>query len=450
MGRGFRIVAMLVLAAPALGISGCHADSAAVYERQWLCDAKRAPEQCGTSESGAPLTCFGASAIGGKDFCTEACDPSVEGAPDPEATSVCLASGARVELCDPGGRATCPDGFECYRTDLLPIPARNGLCLMMPVCKDDSGCSDPARPTCATTILSVAYPGAPLAKDHLFCTSECQGDEDCPDDSVCTRTRYELTSVPPFCLPQCDSQNNCPPNFYCQRAGGPAYPPLCAPGVPLLRCAHDDDCLIGTCRDTHAGFSVCTLDCESDALCQALSGSVGHGFCSDGICITKTPFAGTLCGKAADCGDGVCSDFDPYRPGTPRDQKNRECHRTCEGPGGCETLGSVPYLCLPVNGQYGECYPADFGLACTSGVDACMGMLECLAPESLTGADASENEDTATCTLPCCKHSDCDAYALTTGAVCERGVCRPLADGETRDDDSQSSSGTCKMGQGRK
>jgi hypothetical protein len=441
---GFALLALLVLA---FRLAGCQVNADAVYARLWHCDADGPADQCGTTEAGAPMTCYRASTLGGRDFCVEACDPSAPQDSSASATSYCVPSGARLATCKPNADAQCPAGLSCYRTNLNPLPTDeiDGLCVDMPVCKDDGECLDPERSTCVTTILSATYPETPLWKDHLYCTTECDTSTDCRAGETCMRDLFTLDdNVPRICLPPCDADGGCPPNFYCTSASGNAYLPLCSPGVPGFRCSHDEDCAIGSCRQTGAGFSICTLECEDDTLCDAMSGPLGSFFCSsEGLCVMRGPFAGAYCALDSDCDEGQCSDFDPFKPSIPRGLKSRECHRTCSEPGSCDTRGGVPYLCLEVHGRYGECYPGDFGLRCAPGLEECMGELECLT----AGAD-----EPATCTTRCGVHSntqagadaECAGYSFTVNGYCEGGLCRlKLPPGARCDRDAQCDDSSC-------
>ena len=113
--------------------------------------------------------------------------------------------------------------------------------------------------------MKATYPGVPLLTDNLHCLqSGCMTTgTDCPPGETCLPVALPYNAVPDICVPNCDGNLRCPPNFVCSRAvSGPAAPLVCIPGLPGSRCAGPQDCLVGDCEDTEAGFSVCTTPCN--------------------------------------------------------------------------------------------------------------------------------------------------------------------------------------------
>jgi hypothetical protein len=387
------------------------------------CDANTEHDSCGIAADGQPLTCFGARQLGGEDFCTEACDVAL-GSPDPERFA-CVGSGARLQICEPGNADGCPAGLACFRTDLSPFPGllypkqAAGLCIAMPVCTDHADCADqPTRRVCGGEVMREKYPELKgvLLTDHFQCVVECDGaGHGCPSGESCLSLLLD-PSLPNVCVPDCESAP-CPPNFFCLRDAGPAYPPICAPGLPGFRCATSEDCILGYCAATGAGFNVCTIPCKVDSQCGVLKGLRDPFLCQQGICVSKAPFAGALCRADAHCPSGQhCSEYDAYRPGTPRLTTNLECHSSCDGEGRCPRAGGMPYVCLP----NGDCYPGDMGLPCT-GTDECMGELTCEVLEDPSNSDRSTGLEI--CTKACDADAECVGYGRDPKA-CLDGFCR--------------------------
>jgi hypothetical protein len=442
----------------AMQLPGCKAQQESFYARVWPCDSHLADPQCGTSKSGASMTCFAASSLGGQDFCTESCDPLL-GPSDPRQYA-CLSSGAQLELCDPVNESSCPLGFQCFRTSADPRETDSiGLCIMMPVCTNDDDCAQAApRTTCGGDLLRQKYPNPLLRSDHLQCVQICGRDAgtSCSGGESCLADIYTTDdSIPNICVPNCGAgQPPCPPNFFCLAEAGPAYPAICVPGSPGRRCSHEEDCMVGSCVDTGAGFSVCAVQCSTDDICKVLDGPQGKFFCAfdggpTGNCFTRSPFGGSFCFDDADCPGGRCSTFDPFSPTVPRSVGSLECHPLCTGPGTCSSHGGVPYLCMRVDDSYGECYPGDFGLPCSPGLEECIGQLKCIAPAASSSVqeDAGANDGTAPlgiCTAPCDETKPCSTYHLTSDGYCEDGICRPLAaNGKHCTSSEQCRSGNC-------
>jgi len=286
--RTVRRRAMAALSLALAGAAACKAQWE-VLDRPYPCVLNAKEDQCGTSRAGHPMVCYPGSQLGGADFCAEACDAA--SAPDRPGFT-CLTSGALLQTCkhhadagDPG--ALCPSGLSCYRTDLF---ADEGVCLMMSVCKADKDCKDPARSVCATTFLEKSAPSlaGALTLDNLQCmkptcqtsTSDCATNEACLADYFVTGK-----TISDICVPLCDYQNLCPPNFACDRGpASPGAPRVCLPGLPGQRCQADQDCVVGVCQDTGAGFGECVLPftCASDASCKGFEG-IASFLCVEGV-----------------------------------------------------------------------------------------------------------------------------------------------------------------------
>jgi hypothetical protein len=244
-------------------------------------------------------------------------------------------------------------------------------------------------------------------------------------DQYCLSTAFGYAGLPAVCVPGCGSKP-CPPNFYCLKDAGPAYQPVCAPGLPGFRCARDEDCIFGYCVDTGEGFSLCAVDCTSEADCATFYPIRGHSLCLDGSsegenpprrhCLNHGAFAGLLCASEDHCPDGeVCADYNPYDPTQPRPNGNLECRRTCDENTPCSPLAGIPFSCLL---DVGQCYPGDIAIPCTRD-DECMGDLRC---ECISGCDPPETSRKI-CTRRCETDApDCQAYSLVD-MVCHAGRC---------------------------
>jgi len=459
---GFRLS---ILVTACLGVASnfmaCHAEVDALYQKIWPCDSNVTEPQCGTTQSGAPMTCFAASGLGGTDYCTEACDPKV-GSRDRDHFD-CLSSGALLKKCKPYAANACPAGFSCYRTDATGNA--DGLCIVMPVCRSDSDCaSESPRLTCGGTVLREKFPNPFIPKDNLQCVQRCDEVSNtlpsCANGERCIDEAYsDDATVPHICVPTCSPERRCPPNFYCLKDTADYYPDMCVPGIPGRRCTNDEDCIIGNCVDVGARSKNCAISCESNATCNEISGVTGLFFCAPGgdpdgpmYCIAKGTFAGAYCTEDADCGEEKCSDLEPYHPYLTRVAKGLECHAKCFAPGTCTPQGSIPFNCLAVRGEYGECYPADFGIACDPASETCMGELKCLAEDpalqALSGVSGSQpgtaGGSETLCTRVCAGDSDCGKYTLTKFGYCINGICRPAqVTGDACQRPEQCSSHTC-------
>jgi hypothetical protein len=409
--------------------AGCHVDSN-VDDQPWPCDPTSTVDQCGT-QNGRRMLCW-------EGFCTPSCDSG-----KPTANGLqCLTSGALVHSCHPS-KDDCPAAQHCLRTDLL---GDHGVCTLAQVCQDDHDCMDTARSTCAGSILrSLAVgAGALLHTDHLQCVQEgcATSASSCLPEESCLAKQYDVTGVlPDICVPKCDVNQQCPPNYACaQSSAEPGPDRLCLPGVPGVRCESDTDCLLGSCVDTQAGFSVCSLSCSSDAGCSFLNTSAAYYLCVSGApgqdphCLTARPFQGSNCDLAqhgADCPTGQeCFSYDPYAQFA--FQVHGECRTPCDADLHCADRGGLPHVCL--DGGMGGCYPGNFGLPCVSSE-------ECLRPLTCESANPSES----ICTVACASDSDCAAVPATTpGAYCAHGLCRLLAlSGAPCDHNAACASGRC-------
>jgi hypothetical protein len=428
--------------------AGCKAQEDAFYATTFPCDLTAAEDQCGTTRAGKPMMCFAASQLGGTDFCTEACDPA---APAPSGFT-CLTSGALLQACrphagpdDPAG--LCPHGLHCYRTDLL---SDQGVCVVMPVCNVDDDCKDPARSVCAATLIREVS-SLLSAADHLQCvkptcktsTSACANNEACLADYYVSGTQ-----VSDICVPNCDGTGHCPPNFSCAwTPATPESPKVCLPGLPGQRCQADQDCILGQCADTGAGFSECAIPfgCATDADCNYLDG-LSTFACAEGIpgagrrCVQLTSFNGANCNDDAGCTDGQrCFTYSPYTT----DQGKGECRVPCDADLGCPARGGVPHTCL--DGGGGGCYPGVFGMPCRPGAADCLSDFACLPappnPQSIV-------QSPAICTKSCAGDADCTGDPLIAHGYCApEGVCRMTgAPGAACDQPDQCASGVCAGG----
>lgn len=399
-----------------LGIDRYGARAASVRR----CDAA-VTSACPPDEEGSAQTCFRAQTLGGHDFCVAACDPTQAPA-NPEEFS-CLGTGALLRVCDPDVPHSCPDGLSCFRTEvarvngLLYPKQPSGLCIDMPVCTEDADCAgEPIRRECGSAVVRSTYPSlaGALVLNDLQCVEPCEGSElTCASGEECLDSEL-FSALPSICVPACEDAP-CPPNFYCLAHSGSGYPPLCVPGIPGGRCTNPEDCLLGYCVDTEAGFNLCSIDCDSDAVCQLLA-DIDPGFmCLMGHCVTKASYAGENCQDVSQCPAGkVCASYNPYDPSQPRDLKSLECRLPCDANGHCEPRGGMPYVCLPS----GECYPGDMGLGCTSS-DECMGQLTC---ECVEHCDEPAGGRTI-CTAPCETDAECRGYSQAK-KICLDGWCQ--------------------------
>jgi hypothetical protein len=454
--RARRKLAGLALVALA-GAATCRAREKEFYGAIYPCQLGAAVDPCGTTQDGQPMVCYAGSQLGGTDFCTEKCDPAN---PPSDPSVKCLTSGALLRVCHPHGSENypalgCPDGLSCYRTDLLND---EGVCVMMPVCTVDSDCKDPKHSACAASIISTLSPllSQLSTADHLQCVKPlCKsGGSNCADNEACLADFFARdTAVPDICIPTCDGDNNCPPNYACDVGpDAPGAPRVCVPGLPGQRCHADQDCIVGECFDTGAGFGECTVPyppCNSDQDCAYLDGLATFA-CVEGRpgagrrCVALTPFNGSNCATSADCAANErCYQYSPYVP----DMGHGECRVPCDmskSPS-CPVRGGVAHVCLA--GGDGGCYPGQLGLPCTSSAE-CLSDLECLPA---TPDARSLITEPMICTKRCATDDDCRADPLImTHGFCKQepdgsgGLCRITGDsGEPCDSDDQCTRGLC-------
>lgn len=413
-------------------------------------------DSCGVDESGAAMTCFRGSALAGEDFCAPACSPDDEPAPD----HVCTAEGALLPACHPSlaePEADCPAGLNCYRTSLF---SDQGLCAKMPVCSTNADCQDPFHDTCtAEVVASLLGPGAAalLPLNHLNCakTSCIALNTMCTTSEACLGKVYDAT-LADICTPRCDAGLRCPPNYSCAQAtSGKGSPAVCLPGMPGLRC-DGPHCVGGSCKDTGAGFSVCSLACEKTDDCAKLNTATDSFFCVDGgtgrHCVTPRPFHGANCVRDDQCREDLnefCSDWDPRG----RDASPHECRQHCKSDGTCDARGGLAHTCL-WEGK-GGCFPGEQGLPCKRSSD-CLEGLSCeeVPAEPDTPDDSDELPlNTPICTRPCGGASVTEAAAdeqcspersVNSRGYCAGGFCRPKrGDAKRCSRDAQCLSGLC-------
>jgi hypothetical protein len=215
-------------------------------------------------------------------------------------------------------------------------------------------------------------------------------------------------------------------------------PYICLPGGPGERCTHEEDCLLGSCLPTGAGFNECLfLPCTQDADCAVFA--VEQDFvCANNQCVGLTSYHGTGCLTDDDCPTGQsCILYSPYNVGDTK----RECRLPCNSDLTCPPRGGVPEVCLD-NGA-GGCFPGEFGLPCMDSGE-CLSSLQCLAvsPDPRTIIDSP-----TVCTTTCANDDDCRANIAVRGGFCEAGVCRLRGQaGVTCDRDTQCISLQCTGG----
>jgi hypothetical protein len=425
-------------------VAACMPDEKAFEERVFYCDSSQAKSGCGTTNEGAPLTCYPSKQLGATlDFCVEPCSTTTVGATDSDA--VCLDSTAKVKTCRPSEKtAADPDGcgpnLACYRTDLVED---EGLCLPIRVCSSDSDCKDPTQPTCAATLVKALYPNLPLKTDNLQClVAGCQyAHTSCPTGETCLPSVIpSTTELPDICVPSCDSNLNCPPNYTCwRRLSGPKAPNVCLPAIPGTRCSGAFDCIVGECLPTDAGFSMCAIPCEHDEECVAISASSRKQFCvaakgTQKYCIAINPLDGEYCSVDSPCPEGQkCFFTSPYHA-QPMDVG--ECRLPCGDDARCPVRAGIRHSCF-VRDDDRSCYPGLLGVTCKRSEDCLEGMTcESLSAEQRPGdagaggeGDAGAGADadpvaSRVCTLPCHTDGDCvDLWGQHQG-YCEASWCR--------------------------
>jgi len=440
----------------------CRPSPETFYSKIYTCDKTLAGRQCGTNEDGQPMTCFHAAQVGAQDYCTDSCDGRVAASSTSEAT--CLESTALLRKCRPSedrDPASHPRGscgrseLRCYRTDLL---SDEGLCTTFATCSADSDCSDPARTTCASTILHSFYPKAQtrLQVDNLYCVQtgcEFNGSA-CPAGEVCLPSVLP-PSAKPFdaCVPKCDSNLNCPPNFFCLRkVSGPANPAVCLAGFLGFRCSTDNDCMLGKCVDTGQGFNVCSVPCDTDADCAPYDGPRGAMQClvlrpdQPKQCLSAESLAGSYCKKDSDCLDRqqICTYFSPFHTVS----EFGTCLLPCDAEKRCPVRAGVPHTCFdfpPL--ERPVCYPGMFGMPCRRD-DACVAGLSC----KLSRTD--QGNPVPICTAACSSPADCtrDKLRFTSDGWCDgdTGVCVLPRPGDAKcTEHFQCASNVCKPSEKR-
>jgi len=394
------------------------------------------------------MTCYvGSAQLGGTAFCTKRCDPNRPAEPG----FFCTSSGALLESCHPGAEdIPCQSPLGCYRTDLI---RDDGVCLWVPTCEyggekathDDRKCGI-SRSICAGAVLQTLVSGSALESfihtDNLHCVAEPPCDTNgCPGTGLpeaCPSDFYQIDfDLPITCGSVCD-RFACPPNFACARSSNSGSPSLCLPGVLGMRCSHDEDCLVGDCLDTGAGFGECALPggCQTHEDCLRLEMTPAFA-CIEGVdgddpfCVSAIPFQGSNCEDSSQCaedlrcGDGACppqkcSWYSPFE----LDPAHGECRFSCDGE--CPAFGGLPHACID-----GACYPAMVGVPCSESSD-CFEKLTCGAvpPDERSASSAP-----MICTVPCSDDTECtsmvnpwiaDGYcvAVSDPPPAAKGYCR--------------------------
>jgi hypothetical protein len=425
---------LLPIVVALVSAAACKAKKDAFYAEVFPCSTP-GPGECGTTEDGAPMTCFSAKGLGGQLFCAESCDP--HGSPSRPGTT-CTSSGALLVTCEPkvDGDASggCPAGLSCYRTSLSDS---RGVCLAMNVCSADSDCAGTSRPTCAASIIQKVLPpavAATAATDHLHCVQTgCKtSNMSCPVGEVCIGSYLSFgLPVDDACVPGCDETRPCPPNFTCLRDAltAPGGPPMCFPGMVGARCSAPENCLAGQCTDVGVEFGVCSVPCRSDLECKALNTLTDVFVCVGapaGHCLTPRPFQGSNCSTDAQamtsgvqCPAGQqCFDESPYGI-----LQHGECRVPCDADGKCPARGGLPHVCLGASHD-GGCYPSSFGTPCASDTD-CIADFKCLAAQP-DDAHSRTGYSAKICTIPCGTDADCDAdtWIKKRGYCSGEGLCR--------------------------
>jgi hypothetical protein len=408
-------------------------------------------DDCGVDVNGAPMTCFRGSSLAGEDFCAPACSPNDEPTPG----QVCTAEGALLPACHPHlpePAADCPHALNCYRVSLFDD---RGVCIKMPVCATNSDCPDPVHGSCTAEVVRQlgGVAAALLPLDHLNCvkTSCVALSTACPSNEGCLGTQYDV-QIADLCAPNCDANLHCPPNYSCARAtSGAGAPPLCLPGMPGLRC-DGPHCVVGSCDDTGAGFSVCAQACESTSDCDVVNTDSDAYFCVDGgagrHCVTPRPFHGANCNRDKQCRqdlDEFCAEWNVQGPnGLPG-----ECRQHCKADGTCEPRGGLPHTCLW--GGKGGCFPGQQGLPCTLSSECFEGLYCKNVPEELDLATPVARICTRSCGGKGVTEAAADAqcsppHAINGGGYCAGGYCRPQRAGDQPcSRDAQCASGLCDM-----
>jgi hypothetical protein len=215
----------------------------------------------------------------------------------------------------------------------------------------------------------------------------------------------------------------------------------------------DQDCVIGSCFDTGAGFSECVppLSCDSDLICGVLDSPISIWACSKnaetgkGTCVSTTPFHGANCNETVDAPNGfcpawqICYRYSPYGP----EGVHGECRVPCDALQTCPVIGGIPHVCL-ADGA-GGCYPSGFALPCTTSAD-CLAEFSCLpvSPDERTVITSP-----TICTEACVTDDDCRSRPpIKTAGFCKQGLCRLGGPAGTPcDRDAECREGVCLLNQ---
>jgi hypothetical protein len=427
-----RLGATLALASlGSLAAAACQVDADAFQSRIFACNTAARDPLCGTDGDGAPMTCFAARQLGASDFCAPHCDYVAMSTNEPGA--VCVQGDAKLKACDPtAGDGACGRAeLGCLRTD---VTTDQGVCVTTQPCKADKDCTDPVRSTCATTFFHKLYDKNPtLNTDNLYCLQEgCDREGTaCSPGETCLKHVIPAAAHPPdICVPKCDSKLRCPPNFFCLKAdtiSGPANPAVCIPGLLGFKCQDDIDCLVGRClpdggdkliANSHA-LNICTVDCKSDADCEAFDSQQGIFYCNaDQHCVTPQAYQGASCDKQDDCKRDPETTTCVFLSSDPADQGT--CLHPCPADGACPALGGVNHTCLGKTAQSpGVCFPGTFGLPCTQDDN-------CVKPGT-TGLTCRDAGAAKLCTTLCQNDADCESNRFTAGqGFCAGAICLPL------------------------
>ncbi len=256
---------------------------------------------------------------------------------------------------------------------------------------------------------------------ELDCSTSCESDAACADDSVCTADACVEGGTGRLCVSMavdgpCDDRDVCTSGDHCLDG-------VCIPGDPVCVCETDGDCSSHDDEDLCNGSMVC-----AGGMCVVDPASVVS--CDpplDGGCVLVAcdPLTG-LCGVTGL--DGVpCDDGDPCTtgdacvdgscvPGSPFscDDGNPCTLEICLAPGGC--------VIEPLDGL-----PCDDHDACTEG-ETCSASGECV-PFSPTSCDDGNDCTSDLCDVVTgCYHMDSEAGCddsdpCTTGDTCYMGTC---------------------------
>ncbi len=439
---------LVTLGVAAFAAAACRLKPEEFAEKLYSCNASAADPACGTDLDDAPMACVPAHQLGGSNFCSSSCDRATDN-PEGDATGICLAagpknagrlSGARLAKCDPSAAVPCAQTeMSCLRTDLIK---NEGVCTTVSSCKANSDCRDPVRAVCMGELLRETYTKGPdLKADHTYCLQAgCRERRTaCSPGETCMRDVLPRESYPPdICVPNCDANHNCPPNYFCYPdVYSRVSPPICIPGLMGLRCRTRMDCLFGDCKETGAGFNVCTVSCADDNDCAKFDSIHGTFFCNDQkLCAGPRAFRGSLCYANDDCHTGeICARL-------AADSRSGQCLFPCGADGRCPVAyGGVPHTCLPQIALAGGkvCWPGSFAQYCDPSVtDQCIRPLSC---RKVPGSYPA-------CTILCESDDDCQKERVTRDGWCLKteatSVCvAPRKDDAACDRDVQCESKKC-------